>query len=71
MQRWGPMHFAAAADATNELPNVAASAAAADLALHSIAAERGVTRQFFFLPARRSPHAKVTRKSSVTGEAAI
>ena len=68
---WGPMHFAAAAaDATNELPNVAAPplplAAAADLALHSSIAEererkreRGVTRQFFF-----PPHAKVTRKSS-------
>lgn len=54
-QRWGPMHFAAAAaDATNELPNVAASAAAAaDLALHSIAAERereALLGNFSFFP---------------------
>ena len=66
------MHFAAAAaaDATNELPNVAApplSLLPPPPTLHCIAAlqrrerekERGVTRQFFF-----PPHAKVTRKSS-------
>ena len=58
------MHFAAAAadDATNELPNVAAASAAAsaaaDLALHSIA--EALLGNF----SSRSPHAKVTRKSS-------
>ena len=64
------MHFAAAAadDATNELPNVAAAsaasaAAAADLALHSIA--EALLGNF----SSRSPHAKVTRKSSGGGVA--